>query len=187
MLLLVSQGVRVKFNARHRKALPAIGVLVGVQSLCLYSAVARLPVALALLAFNTYPIWTAVWSAVVYRKHPEKAMLVAMPVILVGLALALDVFGAASGLGASSITVAAPLAGASPFGGLPDEGGWDMECALSTGKTAGGSAGDEIWEAAPSDGLCGNSSVTSSPRAIAALAEYTLVPASALAASCAVG
>lgn len=101
VLLLVSQGVRVKFNARHRKALPAIGVLVGVQSLCLYSAVARLPVALALLAFNTYPIWTAVWSAVVYRKHPEKAMLVAMPVILVGLALALDVFGAASGLGAS--------------------------------------------------------------------------------------
>lgn len=101
VVLLVSQGVRVKFTARHRKALPAIGVLVGVQSLCLYSAVARLPVALALLAFNTYPIWTAVWSALVYRKHPEKAMLVAMPVILVGLALALDVFGAASGLGAS--------------------------------------------------------------------------------------
>ena len=101
VVLLVWQGVRVKFTARHRKALPAIGVLVGVQSLCLYSAVARLPVALALLAFNTYPIWTAVWSALVYRKHPEKAMLVAMPVILVGLALALDVFGAASGLGAS--------------------------------------------------------------------------------------
>ena len=70
-------------------------------SLCLYSSVARLPVALALLAFNTYPIWTALWSFVVYRKHPEKAMLVAMPVILVGLAMALDVFGAASGLGAS--------------------------------------------------------------------------------------
>ena len=78
-----------------------IGLLIGVQSLCLYSSVARLPVALALLAFNTYPIWTALWSFVVYRKHPEKAMLVAMPVILVGLAMALDVFGAASGLGAS--------------------------------------------------------------------------------------
>jgi drug/metabolite transporter (DMT)-like permease len=72
-----------------------------VQSLCLYSAVARLPVALALLAFNTYPIWTALWSAVIYRRAPEQAMLAAMPVILVGLALALDVFGAASGLGAS--------------------------------------------------------------------------------------
>lgn len=100
-VILVSQGVRLQFTKRHKRALPAIGLLVGVQSLCLYSAVARLPVALALLAFNTYPIWTAFWSAVVYRKHPEKAMLVAMPVILAGLAMALDVFGAASGLGAS--------------------------------------------------------------------------------------
>ena len=99
--LLASQGVRVRFTKRHKQALPAIGVLVGIQSLCLYSAVARLPVALALLAFNTYPIWTAFWSAVVYRRHPEKATLIAMPIILAGLAMALDVFGAASGLGAS--------------------------------------------------------------------------------------
>ncbi|MEP6791275.1 MAG: DMT family transporter, partial [Ramlibacter sp.] len=75
-------------------------LLIGVQSLCLYSAVARLPVALALLAFNTYPIWTAFWAQVVYGQKPEKALLMAMPVILFGLALALDVFGAASGLGA---------------------------------------------------------------------------------------
>ncbi|HZN48947.1 MAG TPA: DMT family transporter, partial [Ramlibacter sp.] len=99
--ILASQGVRPHFSPRHKRALPVIGLLIGVQSLCLYSSVARLPVALALLAFNTYPIWTALWSFVVYRKHPEKAMLVAMPVILVGLAMALDVFGAASGLGAS--------------------------------------------------------------------------------------
>jgi drug/metabolite transporter (DMT)-like permease len=99
--ILAAQGVRVRFTARHKRMLPVIGLLVGVQSLCLYSAVARLPVALALLAFNTYPIWTALWSFLAYRQRPEQAMLVAMPVILVGLALALDVFGAASGLGAS--------------------------------------------------------------------------------------
>src|SRR6478735_8119691 len=99
--LLASQGVRVRFTARHKRFLPAIGLLVGVQSLCLYSAVARLPVALALLAFNTYPIWTALWARLIYKQRPEKAMLLAMPVILVGLALALDVFGAASGLGAA--------------------------------------------------------------------------------------
>jgi drug/metabolite transporter (DMT)-like permease len=120
--LLAWQGVRVRFSPRHKRMLPAIGLLVGVQSLCLYSAVARLPVALALLAFNTYPIWTAFWSAVVYRKHAEKATLVAMPVILVGLALALDVFGAASGLGASGqwaqigAGVAFALAAAATFG-----------------------------------------------------------------------
>jgi drug/metabolite transporter (DMT)-like permease len=120
--LLVAQGARVRFTARHKQMLPVIGLLIGVQSLCLYSAVARLPVALALLAFNTYPIWTAFWARVVYRQRPERAMLIAMPVILVGLALALDVFGAASGLGASAqwarmgAGVAFALAAAGTFG-----------------------------------------------------------------------
>jgi drug/metabolite transporter (DMT)-like permease len=120
--LLVIQGARVRFTARHKRMLPVIGLLIGVQSLCLYSAVARLPVALALLAFNTYPIWTAFWARIVYRQRPERAMLVAMPVILVGLSLALDVFGAASGLGASAqwtrigAGVAFALASAGIFG-----------------------------------------------------------------------
>ena len=99
--ILVLQRARVRFSPRHKRMLPLIGLLIGVQSLCLYSAVARLPVALALLAFNTYPIWTALWAWLLYRQAPERALLIAMPVILVGLALALDVFGAASGLGAS--------------------------------------------------------------------------------------
>ncbi|WP_395055017.1 EamA family transporter [Polaromonas sp.] len=120
--LLAVARVHVRFSARHKRMLPLIGLLIGIQSLCLYSAVARLPVALALLAFNTYPIWTALWAAVVYRQHPERAMLIAMPVILLGLALALDVFGAASGLGASGqwarigAGVAFALAAAATFG-----------------------------------------------------------------------
>ena len=99
--ILAIQGARVSFTPRHRRMLPVIGLLIGFQSLFLYSAVARLPVALALLAFNTYPILTALWARVIYRQHAERALLVAMPVILVGLALALDVLGAASGLGAA--------------------------------------------------------------------------------------
>ncbi len=99
--LLFLQRVPIAFNARQRRFLPVIGLLVGVQSLCLYSAVARLPVALALLAFNTYPLWTALWAALIYRKPPERAVLLVMPVILFGLALALDVLGATSGLGAA--------------------------------------------------------------------------------------
>jgi drug/metabolite transporter (DMT)-like permease len=101
-LLVWLQAVPLVFSARQRRVLPAIGLLVGVQSLCLYSAVARLPVALALLAFNTYPLWTAFWAWAVYRRVPERAVLIAMPVILLGLALALDVAGAASGLGAAA-------------------------------------------------------------------------------------
>jgi drug/metabolite transporter (DMT)-like permease len=120
--ILLAQGVRARFTARQKKMLLVIGVLVGIQSLCLYSAVARLPVALALLAFYTFPIWTAFWSTLVYRKRPDTAMLVAMPVILAGLALALDVFGAASGLGAQGqwarigAGVAFALAAAASFG-----------------------------------------------------------------------
>ena len=99
--LVLQQRVRVAFTARHRRMLPLIGLLIGLQSLCLYSAVARLPVALALLAFNSFPIWTALWAWVIYGERPARALLLAMPVILVGLAMALDVFGAASGLGAA--------------------------------------------------------------------------------------
>ena len=66
--LLVVQRVPLALTRAPRRALPAIGLLIGVQSLCLYSAVARLPVALALLAFNTYPLWTALWARLFYAQ-----------------------------------------------------------------------------------------------------------------------
>lgn len=94
--------VSVSMNARQRGAMVLIGALVALQSVWLYSAVARLPVGLALLAFNTYPLWTAFWAWALYRHRPERAVLLAMPIILAGLALALDVAGAASGLGAQA-------------------------------------------------------------------------------------
>ena len=99
--LLLIQRVPLALTARQRKALPLVGVLIAIQSLCLYSAVARLPVALALLVFNSFPLMTALWARVLYRHRPERALLIAMPVILLGLVLALDVLGAASGLGAA--------------------------------------------------------------------------------------
>lgn len=100
-VLLLVQRVPLALTPRQRKALPLIGVLIAVQSLCLYSAVARLPVALALLVFNSFPLMTALWARLLYGHRPERALLVAMPVIAVGLVLALDVLGAASGLGAA--------------------------------------------------------------------------------------
>jgi drug/metabolite transporter (DMT)-like permease len=121
-LILVAYRIPLHLQARHRKALPIIGLLVGVQSLCLYASVARLPVALALLAFNTYPLWTALWARVVYGQRAAPRVLRAMPVMLVGLALALDVFGAASGLGAAGhwssigVGVGFALAAAATFG-----------------------------------------------------------------------
>jgi drug/metabolite transporter (DMT)-like permease len=121
-LLVAVQRVPVALTARQRRFLPAIGLIVGVQSVCLYSAVARLPVALALLAFNTYPLWTALWARVLYAHRPERRVVLAMPVMLFGLALALDVLGAASGVGAAmqwqriGAGVAFALAAAATFG-----------------------------------------------------------------------
>lgn len=63
---------------------------------------ARIPVGLALLAFNAYPLCTALAVWAIYGHRPERAVLVAMPILLFGLALALDVSGAASGLGLRS-------------------------------------------------------------------------------------
>lgn len=69
----------------------AIGIVVAVQSYCIYAAVARLPVALALLTFNTYPVLFALmtWAAGVER--PPRRAFLAMLVALFGLALALDI------------------------------------------------------------------------------------------------
>ncbi len=100
-LILWQQKVSLQLSGRQPKILLVIGVLIAVQSVCLYSSVARLPVALALLAFNTYPLLTAFWARVLYGHRPERAVLLAMPLLLLGLALALDVLGAASGLGAA--------------------------------------------------------------------------------------
>lgn len=99
--LLAWQRVPLQLNPRQRRALPFIGLLIGVQSLCLYAAVARLPVALALLVFNSFPIMAALWARLLYGQRPERRLLLAMPVIFAGLVLALDVLGATSGLGAA--------------------------------------------------------------------------------------
>ncbi|MDP3138848.1 MAG: DMT family transporter [Burkholderiaceae bacterium] len=100
-VLLLIQRVPVRLNARQRRIMPVIGLLFGIQGLGLYAAVARLPVALALLAFNTFPLWIAFWSWALYRRRPERAVIIAMPFLLLGLTLALDVLGASSGLGAA--------------------------------------------------------------------------------------
>ena len=121
-LLVRAAGVSWRLAPRHRRFMPLIGVLVTVQSLCLYAAVARIPVALALLAFNTYPLWTALAARVFYGHRPERRVLLAMPLILVGLALALDVSGAAGGLGLQAqwgrigLGVAFAVAAAAVFG-----------------------------------------------------------------------
>ena len=94
-LLVLMRALRVPMalpRAKLGRAL-AIGLLISIQSFCLYSSVALIPVALALLAFNTFPILIALLTWASGGERPHAAALVAMPIALVGLALALDVFG----------------------------------------------------------------------------------------------
>lgn len=122
MGLLLLGHRRAPTSSRQRLALLAIGLLVGVQSLLLYGSVARLPVALALLVFNSYPLLTALWARLLYRAWLPPSLLLAMLILLAGLALALDVLGAASGVGVAAhwrqmgVGVAMALGGSALFG-----------------------------------------------------------------------
>ena len=92
-VLLLASRVPLALPAATRWRAAAVGVLIAVQSFCIYSAVARIPVALALLAFNTFPMMFTLISWAAGSERPARRALIAMPVALAGLALALDVFG----------------------------------------------------------------------------------------------
>jgi drug/metabolite transporter (DMT)-like permease len=67
------------------------GVLVATQSYCLYSAVALIPPALALLVFQTSPMLYVLLTWALGKEQPRLMALAPMPVALTGLAFALNV------------------------------------------------------------------------------------------------
>ena len=91
LALLLALRVPLALAAPTRWRAFAIGIVVAVQSYCIYAAVARLPVALALLTFNTYPLLFALMAWAAGMERPSRSAFVAMLVALFGLALALDV------------------------------------------------------------------------------------------------
>ena len=93
LVLLLWSGTSFRVERRTSAHAILIGLLIAVQSYCLYSAVALIPVALALLAFQTFPMLLALISWVAGGERPSRRVLFAMPVALLGLALALDVWG----------------------------------------------------------------------------------------------
>lgn len=68
-----------------------MGVLIAAQSFCVYSAVARIPVALALLVGNTAPILLVLLSWALGGRAPTRRASLLMGLILLGLVFALDV------------------------------------------------------------------------------------------------
>ncbi|MBZ5757456.1 EamA family transporter [Pseudomonas sp. S5(2021)] len=70
-----------------------LGLLIALQSLCLYSAVARIPVAVALLVANVFPLLLALLSWLLGGPRPTARTLSLMSLIVFGLLLVLDVPG----------------------------------------------------------------------------------------------
>jgi len=93
LLLLLFSGTSLRIGQKTFSQSILIGLLIAVQSYCLYSAVALIPVALALLAFQTFPMLLSLISWLGGGERPSRRVLLSMPVALAGLALALDVWG----------------------------------------------------------------------------------------------
>ncbi|MGB6008178.1 EamA family transporter [Castellaniella sp.] len=76
-----------------------LGLMVALQSLCLYSAVARIPVALALLLGSLFPILLALLTWALGGARPTRRAGILMACILLGLVFVLDLPGVLSAHG----------------------------------------------------------------------------------------
>jgi drug/metabolite transporter (DMT)-like permease len=88
--LVIAQGHKLTIPAGKRRWQCLLGLLIAGQSLCLYSAVARIPVAVALLLVNTWPILYALLTWLLGGRRPTLRFVVIMSIILVGLVMVLD-------------------------------------------------------------------------------------------------
>jgi drug/metabolite transporter (DMT)-like permease len=91
LLIMRLQGIRVALPQGLRPWALLAGILIAVQSYCLYSAVALIPPALALLVFQTSPMLYVLLSWALGSPAPRPSAFPAMLLALVGLWLALDI------------------------------------------------------------------------------------------------
>ena len=68
-----------------------LGLLIAIQSIAIYSAVARIPVGIALLGANTFPAQLALISWALGGKAPSRSAAILLGTIFIGLLLALDI------------------------------------------------------------------------------------------------
>ncbi|TBU99844.1 EamA family transporter [Stutzerimonas kirkiae] len=103
-VIIVWQGHAIRLGRYAWGWQILLGLLIAGQSLCLYSAVARIPVALALLVANLFPILLALLTWGLGGPRPSLRQGLLMLLILVGLVCALDVPGQLAGSGPVSTT-----------------------------------------------------------------------------------
>jgi len=89
--LMRVQGVRIAIPRELRWPTLVAGILIATQSYSLYSAVALIPPALALLVFQTSPMLYVLLTWALGKEAPRWGVLAPMMLALVGLALVLNV------------------------------------------------------------------------------------------------
>jgi drug/metabolite transporter (DMT)-like permease len=91
LLLLKLQGVALSVPRALWPRLAGAGLLVAVQSYCLYSAVALIPAALALLVFQSSAVLYLLLSWATGKEKPHAMALAPMLLALAGLVLVLNI------------------------------------------------------------------------------------------------
>lgn len=91
LTLVIAQKKRLWLPAGTWPWQLAVGLLITIQSISLYSAVARLPVVIALLLVNTFPIQLALLSWALGGPRPTLRSCLIMGTILIGLLVVLDI------------------------------------------------------------------------------------------------
>ena len=105
-IVLAMRMKSIAFTTRQKYFLVLIAGLIALQSMLLYAAISSMPVSLGLVVFNTYPVMTALWGWLLFRTQPERVILIASPILLVGLSLALGVLDmAVSEQGLGTVTL----------------------------------------------------------------------------------
>ena len=92
--LIAIVAIQKKGFLLTRQTLPwqaILGILITIQSLFLYSAISRIPVALALLMSNVFPILLALLTWALGGRAPTARAATIMTIILFGLMFVLDV------------------------------------------------------------------------------------------------
>lgn len=89
VVLWQRQGIRMPAGTWRWQLV--LGLLIATQSICLYSSVARIPVAVALLVNNVFPILLALLTWALGGARPTMRTALLMGLILIGLIFVLEV------------------------------------------------------------------------------------------------
>jgi drug/metabolite transporter (DMT)-like permease len=109
-LLLVLLRVPLRLSPRERWAAPLLGVVIALYSTSMYRGLEYMPVALTIVTFYTYPLFTGLFGWVTGQERFGAAGIIALPLAFVGLILALDVSGGAFSAPGAAWTVLGALA-----------------------------------------------------------------------------